>query len=110
MSTKEKPAPCGYGGSHARPPRLELRVYVLDRSPRSAVTVINLERLCEQYVSGRYRIQTIDLLRNPDRCREDQIVAVPTVERHWPLPRRRVIGTLADSERAVAGLELGAVN
>lgn len=110
MSTKEKPARCGYGGSRARPPRLELRVYVLDRSARSAVIVANLERLCELRVPGRYRIQIVDLLKSPDRCREDQIVAVPTVERHWPLPRRRVIGTLANLERAAAGLELGAVN
>jgi circadian clock protein KaiB len=110
MSTRSKPARRECAGDCARPPRLELLVYVLNRSPRSAVTVVNLERLCKQYVPGRYRIHTVDLLRSPDRCRQDQIVAVPTVERHWPLPRRRVIGTLADSERAVAGLDLDAVN
>ena len=93
-----------------RRPRWELRVYVASRTARARLTVTNLERLCEQCIPGQYRIEIIDLLKSPERSRDDQIVAVPTVVRHLPLPQRRVIGTLADAVRATAGLELPAVN
>jgi len=90
--------------------RWELRVYVANRAERSLLTVTNLQRLCEQCIPGQYQIEIIDLLKSPERCRDDQIVAVPTVVRHLPLPQRRVIGTLADAVRAAEGLEFPAVN
>ena len=90
--------------------RWELRVYVASRTARAVLTVTNLERLCEQCIPGQYRIEIIDLLKSPERSRDDQIVAVPTVVRHLPLPQRRVIGTLADGVRAAACLELPAVD
>ena len=94
----------------AHPRRWELRVYVMNSAAQSQATLTNLEQLCDKHVAGRYRIEVIDLKLNPQRSRDDQIVAIPTVVRCWPLPERRVIGTLADAERAAAGLELGIVN
>jgi circadian clock protein KaiB len=102
MCIKKRPA------RRKRSTRWQLRVYVADRAARSTLTLANLERLCERHLPGHYRIEIIDLLRSPDRSREDDIVAVPTVVRLLPLPARRVIGTLADAERAVAGLEMPA--
>ncbi len=88
----------------------KLRVYVVDAETRSAVTVANLEGLCRKYVPGKYRIQIVDLLKTPQRCSRDQILAVPTVVRCFPLPERRAIGTLADAGLAAAALELEPVN
>lgn len=88
----------------------QLRVYVANCKTRSAVTLANLERLCEQSIPGRYRIQVVDLLETPELCRKDQIVAIPTVVRYFPLPERRAVGTLADARAAMAALELGVVN
>ena len=96
------------GKGHPR--RWELRIYVVNSEARSAATLNNLEQLCEKHVSGQYRIEVVDLKLHPQRSREDQIVAIPTVVRCLPLPERRVIGTLADGGRAAAGLELGVVN
>jgi circadian clock protein KaiB len=66
----------------------------------------NLKALCEAHVSGRYRIEVVDLLRTPQLSREDQIVAVPTVVRKLPPPMKKVIGNLSNSERALVGLQL----
>src|SRR5579863_1330562 len=86
-------------------PKWQLRVYVGNSKTRSAVTVANLERLCEQSIPGRYHIRIVDLRKTPERCREDRIVAIPTVVRSFPLPERRAVGTLADERAAIAALE-----
>jgi len=104
MSIKNNPA------KRRDAPKWQLRVYVANYKTRSAVTVANLERLCEQSIPGRYRIEIVDLLKTPERCREDRIVAIPTVVRSFPLPERRAVGTLADERAAIAALELNVVN
>src|SRR5579872_6892297 len=91
-------------GRRAGAPPWILRVYVANQAARSVLALTNLERLCEQSIPGQYRIQIVDLLQHPDLCRADEIVAIPTVVRQFPLPHRRVIGTLADAQRAAAGL------
>lgn len=91
-------------------PMWQLRVYVANCKTRSAATVANLERLCEQSIPGRYRIEIVDLLKTPERCKEDRIVAIPTVVRFFPLPERRAVGTLTDERAAMAALELNVVN
>ena len=100
MSTKSRRA----AGRAAR--CWELRVYVANEGTRSTLTIANLERLCEQSVPGRYWIQVVNLLKRPELASADQIVAVPTIVRRSPLPERRVIGTLSDSEAAMTALEL----
>jgi circadian clock protein KaiB len=84
----------------------ELRLYVAGESPESLAALNNLKTLCEAHVSGRYRIEIIDLLKTPQLSREDQIVAVPTAVRMLPRPMRRVIGDLANTQRALVGLQL----
>jgi circadian clock protein KaiB len=84
----------------------ELRLYVAGQSPQSLAALTNLKTLCEAHVSGRYRIEIVDLLKTPQLTREDQIVAVPTVVRMLPRPMRRVIGNLANTQRALVGLQL----
>jgi circadian clock protein KaiB len=83
-----------------------LRLYVAGQSPKSVAAFGNLKRLCEERLPGRYRIEVIDLLKNPRLAREDQILAIPTVVRRLPLPPRRIIGDLSDTERVLAGLDL----
>lgn len=104
MSTKNNPV------KRKDAPTWQLRVYVANYKTRSAVTVANLERLCEQSIPGRYQIEIVDLLKTPERCRKDRIVAIPTVVRSFPLPERRAVGTLADERAAIQALELNEVN
>lgn len=84
----------------------ELRLYVAGQTARSIAALSNLKQLCETHLQGRYRIEVIDLLVNPQLSREDQIVALPTLVRKLPAPLRKIIGDLSNSERVLVGLQL----
>ena len=83
-----------------------LRLYVAGQSARSAAAQRNLESICEEHLAGRYRIEVIDLLKQPQLARGDQIVAVPTLVRHLPPPMKKIIGDLSNQERVLVGLDL----
>jgi circadian clock protein KaiB len=84
----------------------ELRLYVVDRSPKCVLAIENLRRTCEQHLAGRYQIEVVDLLENPRRAAEDQILAVPTLVRKLPEPVRKVVGDLSDTDRLLVALRL----
>jgi circadian clock protein KaiB len=84
----------------------ELRLYVAGQTPRAVTALGNLKKLCEEHLAGCYRIEVIDLLKNPQLARGDQIVAVPTLVRKLPEPIKKIIGDLSDSERVLVGLDL----
>lgn len=84
----------------------ELRLYVAGQTSRSITALNNLKQFCETYLKGRYRIEVIDLLINPQLSREDEIVAVPTLVRKLPPPLRKIIGDLSNTERTLVGLQL----
>ena len=83
-----------------------LRLYVAGQSARSAAALRNLEEICEEHLAGRYRIEIIDLLKQPQLARGDQIVAVPTLVRHLPPPMKKIIGDLSNADRVLVGLDL----
>jgi circadian clock protein KaiB len=85
---------------------IELRLYVAGQTPKSVTALANLKRVCEEHLPGRHTIEVIDLLQQPARARADQIVAIPTLVRTLPEPIRKVIGTLADTERVLVGLRI----
>ncbi|MDB6113897.1 MAG: KaiB 1 [Lacunisphaera sp.] len=91
-----------------RPPApiWQLRLYVMDQTPKSATAFTNLKQLCETHLKGRYRITVIDLLKQPQLAKGDQILAIPTVVRRLPSPVRTIIGTLSDTARVLVGLDL----
>jgi circadian clock protein KaiB len=82
----------------------ELRLYVAGPTPKSVTALRNIERLCEEYLAGQYHIEVIDLRKNPQLARGDQILAVPTLVRKLPVPIRKIIGTLSDTERVLGAL------
>jgi circadian clock protein KaiB len=83
-----------------------LCLYVTDRSPKCLRAIDNLRRACEDHLAGRYTIEIVDLLENPRRAADDQILAVPTVVRRLPAPIRKVVGDFSDGDRLLVGLEL----
>jgi circadian clock protein KaiB len=90
-----------------RPAKLwQLRLYVTDQMPKSVRAFENLKKMCETHLKGRYRITVIDLLKQPQLAKGDQILAVPTVVRRLPKPVRTIIGDLSDTERGFVGLDL----
>lgn len=95
-----------HGDNSAPGDMITLRLYVAGQTPKSVTALANLKRVCEQHLPGRYVIEVIDLLQQPDRAKADQIVAIPTLVRTLPAPVRKVIGTLADAERVLVGLQI----
>jgi len=84
----------------------DLRLYVAGRSPKSLQAIVNLKRLCEEHLPGRYTIELVDLLEEPQLAEGDQIVAIPTLVRKLPEPMRKIIGDLSNTERTLVGLDL----
>jgi circadian clock protein KaiB len=84
----------------------ELRLYVAGQTPRSLAALENLRRICEEHLAGKYHIEVVDLLVNPQLSRDDEILALPTLVRKLPPPLRKIIGDLSDTERVLVGLQL----
>jgi circadian clock protein KaiB len=83
-----------------------LRLYVAGQTPKSLTAIANLKTICEDHLAGRYTIEVVDLLVNPQLAAGDQILAVPTLVRRLPPPIKRVIGNLSDTERVLVGLDI----
>ena len=84
----------------------DLRLYIAGQTARSLAAQANLQRICDEHLEGRYRIEVIDLLERPQLARGDQILALPTLVRKLPAPIRKLVGDLSDTERALVGLDL----
>ncbi|MFN7949695.1 MAG: circadian clock KaiB family protein [Blastocatellia bacterium] len=84
----------------------ELRLYVAGQTPKCMAAFANLKKICEQHLAGQYQIEIVDLLKQPQLARGEQIVAVPTLVRKLPPPVRKIIGDLSNTERVLVGLDL----
>jgi circadian clock protein KaiB len=84
----------------------ELRLYIAGETPKSIAAVSNLNRICEEHLSGQFKIEVVELLKNPQLARGDQIVAIPTLVRKLPNPVRKIIGDLSNTEKTLVGLQL----
>ena len=83
-----------------------LRLYVAGQTAKSMAAMANLKRVCEEHLSGRYDIEVIDLLQNPQLAAGDQILAIPTLVRKLPAPLKRIIGDLSNTEKVLVGLDI----
>ena len=90
----------------SRPEVWILRLYTAGQSARSASALRNLEQVCEEHLAGRYKIEVVDLLKQPQLAHGDQIVALPTLVRRLPPPMKKIIGDLSNQERLLVGLDL----
>lgn len=84
----------------------DLRLYVAGQTAKSLLAFANLKRICEEHLQGEYRIEVIDLLKNPELAKGDQLFALPTLVRKLPEPVRKIIGDLSNTERVLVGLDL----
>ena len=84
----------------------ELRLYVAGQTAKSLTALANLKRICETHLNGRYRIEVIDLVKNPQLAAGDQILALPTLVRSLPEPIKKIIGDLSNEERVLVGLDI----
>jgi circadian clock protein KaiB len=83
-----------------------LRLYVAGQTPKALTAYANLKKICENQLKSQYSIEVVDLLINPQLGSEDQILALPTLVRKLPVPVRKIIGDLSNTERVLVGLDL----
>jgi circadian clock protein KaiB len=86
----------------------ELRLYVAGRTERAMTAITNLKRICDAHLAGRYSVEVVDLLEKPYLAKGEQILALPTLVRKLPMPIRKIIGDLSNTERVLVGLDLKA--
>jgi circadian clock protein KaiB len=83
-----------------------LRLYIAGMTRNTVEALGNLRAICEEHLKGRYSIEVIDLLKNPQLAEGDQILATPTLVRALPPPMKKIIGSLASKDRVLVGLDL----
>ncbi len=103
--TPKSTRPAQYGDGQA-PTWYVLKLYVAGQSPKSINAIANIKKICEENLQGRYELEVIDLYQRPQLAQGDQIIAVPTLIKKLPLPLRRIIGDLSDTERVLVGLDI----
>ena len=90
----------------AKEQRWELRLYVAGQTPKSVTALKNITKYCKEHLDGKYTIEVIDLIKNPQLAEGDQIFAIPTLVRKVPEPIRKIIGDLSNEERVLVGLNV----
>jgi circadian clock protein KaiB len=83
-----------------------LRLFIAGQSPKAIKAFNNLKTICDVELKGRFEIEVIDLLKNPELGHQENILALPTLVRKLPMPVRKIIGDLSDKERVLIGLDL----
>ncbi|NJD76198.1 MAG: hypothetical protein FIB08_03765 [Candidatus Methanoperedens sp.] len=86
--------------------RYILRLYVTGMTPKSIQAVLNIKKICEENLKGRYELEVIDIYQQPVLAKDEQIIAAPTLVKKLPLPLRKLIGDMSDKERILLGLDL----
>lgn len=109
MKTKSIKKSTGRGktpNEETNPEKWILRLYVAGKTPKSVTAFENLKKICEERLKNKYTIEVIDLLENPKLGQEHQILAIPTLVRKLPVPVRKIIGDLSNTERVLIGLDI----
>jgi circadian clock protein KaiB len=83
-----------------------LRLYVAGMTPKSTLAVTNIKKICDEHLAGRYSLEVIDLYKNPALADGEQIIAAPTLLKKLPLPLRRFIGDMSNTEKILVGMYL----
>ena len=84
----------------------KLKLYVTGTTPRSQQAIVNIRKICDEHLEGRYELEVIDIAQHPTLAKGEQIIAAPTLIKKLPLPIRRFIGDMSQTERILVGLDL----
>ncbi|MBK8815963.1 MAG: circadian clock KaiB family protein [Methylococcaceae bacterium] len=86
--------------------RYLLKLYITGTTPSSTKALVNIRKICEEHLHGRYDLEVIDISQHPTLAEGEQIIAAPTLIKKLPLPLRRFIGDMSQTERILIGLDL----
>ena len=82
------------------------RLYVTGMTPKSTLAIANVQELCKKHLAGCYELKVIDIYQQPKLAKGEQIIATPTLIKKLPLPLRKFIGDMSDTERFLVGIDL----
>ncbi|MGY3506720.1 MULTISPECIES: circadian clock KaiB family protein [unclassified Bradyrhizobium] len=85
---------------------VKLVLYVAGETPKSLAAIRNLEKICSEHLAGKYRVEVVDLKKQPQLAREHGIVAIPTLVKELPVPIRKIIGDLSDTQKVLVHLSV----
>ena len=88
------------------PAKYVLRLYITGMTPKSARAIANVQELCEKYLEGAYELKVIDIYQQPKLAAGEQIIATPTLIKQLPLPFRKLIGDMSNTEKFLIGIDL----
>ncbi|NEX19978.1 circadian clock protein KaiB [Thiorhodococcus mannitoliphagus] len=83
-----------------------LRLFITGHTPQAERAIANLKRICADELQGRYEMEVVDLMEDPEEGERQRIIATPTLIKQLPPPLRRIIGDLSDKERVLSGLDI----
>lgn len=83
-----------------------LKLFVTGASPNSARAIANLKGICEKYLTNKYDLEIIDIYQQPLKAQHEQIIALPMLVKSFPLPLKRLIGDMSNTEKVLRGLGL----
>lgn len=104
--TKDSPSEFERAAAESSKQKYVLRLYVAGATPQSSRAIVSIKQICEEHLQGRYDLEVIDLYQQPALAAGEQIIAAPTLIKKLPLPLRRLIGDLSNTERILVGLDL----
>ena len=85
---------------------VKLVLYVAGETPKSLAAIRNLEKICSEHLAGKYKLEVVDLKKQPQLAREHGIVAIPTLVKELPVPIRKIIGDLSDTQKVLVHLSV----
>jgi circadian clock protein KaiB len=94
------------GARNTKGGKYVLRLFIAGTTPRSSRAVANIKEICERDLEDRYDLEVVDIYQQPALAKGEQIIAAPTLIKKLPLPLRKFIGDMSDSERILVGLDL----
>ena len=83
-----------------------LQLFIFDDQPHSARAITNIKAICEKHLKGGYELDIIDLNKKPTLALSEDIIAIPTLIKRFPLPEIRFIGDLSDTQSVLEGLSV----
>ncbi len=81
-------------------------MYVTGMTPRSTQAIRNIKKICEEYLKGRYELEVVDIYQQPELAREGELIAAPTLVKKLPVPIRKLIGDMSNTEKVLVGLNI----
>ena len=83
----------------------ELRLYVTAENEEVLNVVQKVRDLLKEKKTG-LRLDTVNVLHNPEAAVQDGVLATPTLLRIYPEPTKRVLGDLSDVKKILALLDV----